>query len=244
MRRTGSSRRRARPVPRARRAASLARAARLHPRRVGLPAADARRRSARPGPAAGDRERRRALPRSSPRRRGSDSPRRRRRLRSDRARDRGRAARCPGRRYRRLGGRARGRRGEPPPRAVDGRVRFVHGDLLAGEKGPFDLVVSNPPYVALRRARRARARAAHEPREALIGEGGHEAVARAALRDAPPGGALVLEVARRTGPVGQRPAPGASATRGRDLGRPRRARARGRGTPAVIDRSGRGDPRR
>src|SRR4029450_13835302 len=31
---------------------------------------------------------------------------------------------------------------------LDERVRFVHGDLLAGETGPFDLVVSKPPYDA------------------------------------------------------------------------------------------------
>jgi len=31
---------------------------------------------------------------------------------------------------------------------VNGRVRLVEGDLLSGVEGPFDLVVSNPPYVA------------------------------------------------------------------------------------------------
>jgi release factor glutamine methyltransferase len=30
---------------------------------------------------------------------------------------------------------------------VGGRVRFVKADLLAGVAGPFDAVVSNPPYV-------------------------------------------------------------------------------------------------
>jgi len=30
---------------------------------------------------------------------------------------------------------------------VSSRTRFVHGDLFAGEDGPFDLIVSNPPYV-------------------------------------------------------------------------------------------------
>ena len=78
--------------------------------------------------------------------------------------------------------------------SLNGRVRFVHGDLLAGEKGPFDLVVSNPPYVASGELDALEPELRIEPREALIGEGGHEAVARAALETLVPGGALVLEV--------------------------------------------------
>jgi release factor glutamine methyltransferase len=79
--------------------------------------------------------------------------------------------------------------------AVDGRVRLVHGDLLAGEQGPFDLVVSNPPYVAAHELDVLEPELLYEPREALIGEGDHEAVARAAMDALRPGGALVLEVA-------------------------------------------------
>ena len=78
--------------------------------------------------------------------------------------------------------------------SLNGRVRFVHGDLLAGEKGPFHLVVSNPPYVASAELDALEPELRTEPREALIGEGGHEAVARAALETLVPGGALVLEV--------------------------------------------------
>ena len=59
-------------LPGARPPTRHARAARVHPRRVGLPAADAEGRLARAHPAAGDGDRRRALPRA---------PRRRRRLR-------------------------------------------------------------------------------------------------------------------------------------------------------------------
>jgi release factor glutamine methyltransferase len=70
----------------------------------------------------------------------------------------------------------------------------VHGDLLAGEKGPFHLVVSNPPYVASAELDALEPELRIEPREALIGEGGHEAVARAALETLVPGGSLVLEV--------------------------------------------------
>jgi release factor glutamine methyltransferase len=79
--------------------------------------------------------------------------------------------------------------------SVNGRVRFVHGDLLAGETGPFDLVVSNPPYVKADELAGLEPELLHEPREALVGEGGHEAVARAALATLAPGGALVVEVA-------------------------------------------------
>lgn len=80
---------------------------------------------------------------------------------------------------------------------VDGRVRFVFGDLLAGEAGPFDLVVSNPPYVAPDELAGLEPELQWEPREALVGEGGHEAVARAALGVLAPGAALVFEVGDR-----------------------------------------------
>jgi release factor glutamine methyltransferase len=78
---------------------------------------------------------------------------------------------------------------------LNGRVRFVQGDLLAGEEGPFDLVVSNPPYVAPAELDALEPELHYEPPEALVGgEAGHEAVARAALETLVPGGALVLEV--------------------------------------------------
>ena len=77
---------------------------------------------------------------------------------------------------------------------VDGRVRFVHGDLLAGETGPFDLVVANPPYVAPDELFGLEPELRHEPAQALVGEGRHEVVARAAFVALAPGAALVLEV--------------------------------------------------
>ena len=77
---------------------------------------------------------------------------------------------------------------------LDGRVRFLRGDLLAGELGPFDLVVSNPPYVAPGELDALEPELRHEPREALVGEGRHEAVALAARETLAAGGALVLEV--------------------------------------------------
>jgi release factor glutamine methyltransferase len=77
---------------------------------------------------------------------------------------------------------------------VDGRVRLVQGELLAGLEGPFDLVVSNPPYVApdefLTLQPEIRI---WEPYEALVGVGVGEAVGRGALAVLRPGGWLVLE---------------------------------------------------
>jgi release factor glutamine methyltransferase len=94
--------------------------------------------------------------------------------------------------------------------AVDGRVELRHGDLLAGAEGPFDLVVSNPPYVAPAEVETLPPEVLREPREALVGSGRHETIA-AAVRDVlAPGGALVLEVGD-----GQAPAVAASL---RELG--------------------------
>jgi release factor glutamine methyltransferase len=77
---------------------------------------------------------------------------------------------------------------------VDGRVKFLHGDLLGGEPGPFDLVVSNPPYVLAAELAGLEPELRREPREALVGEGRHEAVATAAREPLAPGAPLVLEV--------------------------------------------------
>ena len=76
-------------------------------------------------------------------------------------------------------------------------VELVEGDLFAGlPAGPWDLVVSNPPYVSAADIDGLTPEVRDwEPRAALVAEGATEAVAegaRAALR---PGGALVLEIA-------------------------------------------------
>lgn len=77
---------------------------------------------------------------------------------------------------------------------VDGRVEFRQGDLLAGISGPFDLVVSNPPYVSpddfdtLEPEVRL-----FEPREAIVGVGVGAEIARAACAVLAPGGWLLLE---------------------------------------------------
>ena len=80
--------------------------------------------------------------------------------RRDRARARGRGRRRPRRRHRRIGRRARARARERGCASVS-RSSFVHAHLEDGlPPGPFDLVVSNPPYVQAVGARRARARGA------------------------------------------------------------------------------------
>jgi release factor glutamine methyltransferase len=77
---------------------------------------------------------------------------------------------------------------------VDGRVRLVHGDLLAGVEGRFDLVVSNPPYVGAEEWERLQPEIRlYEPRAALVGAGVGEAIAREARPLLAPGGQLVLE---------------------------------------------------
>jgi release factor glutamine methyltransferase len=72
-------------------------------------------------------------------------------------------------------------------------VRFAEASLLAGEVGPFDLVVSNPPYVSEAELPTLMPEVRDfEPRLALVGERSGELAA--AARDVlAPGGALVLE---------------------------------------------------
>jgi release factor glutamine methyltransferase len=77
---------------------------------------------------------------------------------------------------------------------VDGRVQLVHGDLLAGVEGPFELVVSNPPYVGAEEweALQPEIRL-YEPRTALVGSGVGKTIAREARALLAPGGWIVLE---------------------------------------------------
>jgi release factor glutamine methyltransferase len=75
-----------------------------------------------------------------------------------------------------------------------GRVELVLGDLVAGVRGPFDLVVSNPPYVLPEEVERLEPEVRlYEPREAVVGTGQTDAIARRALDALRPGGWLVLE---------------------------------------------------
>lgn len=59
------------------------------------------------------------------------------------------------------------------------RVRLRHGDLLEGCEGPYDLIVSNPPYVPRGSYEALPGEFEHEPGEALIaGEDGLDCVHR------------------------------------------------------------------
>jgi release factor glutamine methyltransferase len=101
------------------------------------------------------------------------------------------------------------------------RVAFVHGDLLAGLEGPFDLVVSNPPYIGEGEVARLEPEVReHEPLVALLDDGQTDAIARSAPEVLAAEGALVLEcgfgqapaVAALLGRLGYR-----DVTRSRDL---------------------------
>jgi release factor glutamine methyltransferase len=76
------------------------------------------------------------------------------------------------------------------------QVELVEGELFAGLEGPFDLVVSNPPYVAPDEVGTLPPEVAeHEPRAALIESGATESIAEQALPRLAPGGSLAFEVA-------------------------------------------------
>jgi release factor glutamine methyltransferase len=75
------------------------------------------------------------------------------------------------------------------------RVRLVHRDLAEPLGGPYDLVVSNPPYVTDEELRGLEPEIREwEPMVALVDHGQTAAVARAARDALRPGGWLVLEV--------------------------------------------------
>jgi release factor glutamine methyltransferase len=82
------------------------------------------------------------------------------------------------------------------------RVELVHGELFAGQDGPFDLIVSNPPYVEHEELAALEPEVAeYEPREALLASGATEAIAEEAMARLAPDGALVLETADGKGPA-------------------------------------------
>lgn len=82
---------------------------------------------------------------------------------------------------------------------VAGRARIFRADWLSGVAGAFDLIVSNPPYIAADEmddlAPEVRR---HEPRGALTDEGDGLGAYRVIARDAPrhlrPGGRLIVEI--------------------------------------------------
>jgi release factor glutamine methyltransferase len=75
-------------------------------------------------------------------------------------------------------------------------IKLFYADLREGlPPGPFDLVVSNPPYVRPEEIDSLEPEVRDwEPREALVDEGQTEALARAALDVLHPAARLVLEV--------------------------------------------------
>ena len=77
---------------------------------------------------------------------------------------------------------------------VADRVELVHGDVFEGVAGPYDLVVSNPPYVQASELDDLEPEVReHEPRAALVGAGLTEAIAAGARGLLASGGWLVLE---------------------------------------------------
>jgi release factor glutamine methyltransferase len=79
---------------------------------------------------------------------------------------------------------------------VDGRVRMLQSDLFAAVEGPFDLVVSNPPYVQPGELVTLEPEVGlWEPRAALLDRAQTARIAEGARRVLRPGGWLVLECA-------------------------------------------------
>ena len=78
---------------------------------------------------------------------------------------------------------------EENARANELDVELVHADLLDGLAGPYDLVVSNPPYVGAEELATLEPELAHEPEEALVDRGQTQR-----LIDTARFGWLVLEV--------------------------------------------------
>jgi len=75
------------------------------------------------------------------------------------------------------------------------RVELLEGDVLGGATGPFDLVVSNPPYIPVERLGSLEPEVReHDPRLAVVASGVTEAVAEGAPNLLGRGGWLVLEV--------------------------------------------------
>jgi release factor glutamine methyltransferase len=84
-------------------------------------------------------------------------------------------------------------------RRLESRTAFAASDLLSAVRGPFDVIVSNPPYVPLREYEKLAVEVRiHEPRLALTpGPSGMEIVDRIydeAQTRLAPGGLVILEV--------------------------------------------------
>lgn len=86
---------------------------------------------------------------------------------------------------------------------VAGRLSLVQADWAEGIEGPFDLVVSNPPYLAQAELRDIAPEVRHDPGMALSpgGDGlaAYRAIAAAAPRLLAPGGRLIVEIGSTQG---------------------------------------------
>uniref|UniRef100_Q07VB2 Release factor glutamine methyltransferase n=1 Tax=Rhodopseudomonas palustris (strain BisA53) TaxID=316055 RepID=Q07VB2_RHOP5 len=113
-------------------------------------------------------------------------------------------------------------RGNADRLGLGARTRFVACDYAAALKGPFDLIVSNPPYIpAAEIATLAVEVSDHDPRRALDGgdDGldAYRAIAPQAAALLSPGGALIVEV----GQGQSEPVAGLMAASGLTLDAPR-----------------------
>lgn len=81
---------------------------------------------------------------------------------------------------------------------LDHRVTLVRSDWWDGVAGRFDLIVSNPPYIAASEMPGLGPELAHEPRMALTDEGdglsAYRAIAAGARAHLTPGGRLLVEI--------------------------------------------------
>jgi release factor glutamine methyltransferase len=97
-------------------------------------------------------------------------------------------------------------RGNARALGLEGRVRFVRGDWGAGLRGPFQVIVANPPYIADGDLDALEPEvSAFEPRLALAGGAdgldGHRAVAPWLAGLLAPKGAVFLEIGAGQGPA-------------------------------------------
>ncbi len=87
---------------------------------------------------------------------------------------------------------------------VAARVQFVLSDWFGAITGRYDLIVSNPPYIAANEMPDLALELAHEPRMALTDEGdglsAYRIIAGGAAAYLAPGGWLLLEIGHLQGP--------------------------------------------
>ncbi|QYX58569.1 peptide chain release factor N(5)-glutamine methyltransferase [Roseovarius sp. SCSIO 43702] len=81
---------------------------------------------------------------------------------------------------------------------VAGRCKLIQSDWFEAVEGRFDLIVSNPPYIAAEEMAALAPELAHEPRMALTDEGdglgAYRAIARGAAAHLAPAGRILLEI--------------------------------------------------